>query len=261
MTDHGRKSFDDIADDLAESIRMAPRRQRKLLSKTLWGLFGYKTRTRQRVEHVKHALEQRHVHVAVNEVNVELGKESKEQRVVLTWVDAPPQAAQTERQSNSPDEAWFTTMEARQFDSEQEVEYFFIAPLLFELGYVEEDFVVGHPVTIFEGGRKVTARADFVVVDGEQHDNRLVVFEAKRFGKNLDADAIGQARSYAMWLETPYYVVTNGEDIRVYMNQGPLKPNVPLLTFSRSVLRQYWPPFHELLNRSAVVELKRRLAS
>jgi hypothetical protein len=241
------RTFDQIMDDLTESIRMSSRGQRWLLSKTFWNLFDYSQRSQQRIDRILEGLEQRQLVLTVSDPSRPFGKERKSDRIILTLVETLPQP--DPGTDDEPPDDWFTTMERRQFDSEQEVEYFFVGPLLHQLEYAEEDFVIGHPVTIYEGVRKVAARADFVVV------------EAKRFGRSLDADVVNQAKSYAMWLAAPYYVVTNGDEIRVYLYQGPLTPETLLLAFNRKQLRENWTRFHGLLNRSAVVEYKREVAA
>ena len=54
-------------------------------------------------------------------------------------------------------------MEQRTFESEREVEYYFIVPLLENLGYEEADFAIGYPVQMYEGVKKVNKVADFVL--------------------------------------------------------------------------------------------------
>lgn len=254
------RTFDDIMNDLAESVRMSSRGRRWLRSTTFWDLFDYKQRTQTRIDRIQKGFEQRRIVLTVSDPGRSFGDERKTDRIILTLEVLPTPDLQCLDESNLPPDDWFSKMESKVFDSEKEVEFFFVSPLLEQLGYDENDFVLGHPVRMSLGGRRVTAQADCVVVEGENRENKLVVIEAKNFGKRLDYDTINQAKSYAMWLPTPYYVVTNGVDIRVYQNQGPQAPEVPRLAFERSQLRHNWPELHGLLNRSAVVEYKRQQA-
>src|SRR5205814_993754 len=118
-----------------------------------------------------------------------------------------------------PPASWFDLMARRAFESEREVEYYFIVPLLEHLGYEEDDFAIGYPVQMYEGVKKVNKEADFVLFNGlsRAKDDALLIVEAKKTEKILTEDAVGQARAYAMWLSTPYYIVTNGDEIRVYL--------------------------------------------
>ena len=109
----------------------------------------------------------------------------------------------------------------------------------------------------------MTKIADAVLFDGPNHfkGSALFVVEAKKKLKPLpiSEDAIGQARAYAMWLSTPYYLVTNGEDIRVFVFRGALQ-DVMLLDLNRDQLQAKWAEFYGYLNRAAVVAYKRQVA-
>ena len=147
------------------------------------------------------------------------------------------------------------------FESEREVEYYFIVPLLEQLGYVEDDFAIGYPVQMYEGVKKVNKEADCVLFNGlsRTRDDALLVVEAKKTERILTEDAVGQARAYAMWLTTPYYLVTNGEDLRLYLFRGAVQSDVLLMSFRRSELAQMWPALWQTLNRATVIEYKEKL--
>jgi hypothetical protein len=57
-------------------------------------------------------------------------------------------------------------MKQREFETEREVEYYFVVPLLEQLGYEEDDFAIGYPVQMYEGVRKVNKEADFILFNG-----------------------------------------------------------------------------------------------
>jgi hypothetical protein len=141
------------------------------------------------------------------------------------------------------------------------VEYYFIVPLLEQLGYVEDDFAIGYPVQMYEGVKKVNKEADFVMFNGlsRSKDDALLVVEAKKTERTITEDAVGQARAYAMWLTTPYYLATNGDDLRVYLFRGAVQPDLLLMTLNRKDLRQHWPLLYQTLHKSAVIEYKQRL--
>ncbi len=190
----------------------SPKLQRRLLSKTFWGKFGFKSRTKERVEQVKYALGQRTL--MVNHDDEVFGTENKNEWIVLTYVGPPGPKIPIDDFSTdvpTPPDSWFALLEQRNFESEREVEYYFVVPLLEKLGYEEDDLAIGYHVQMYEGVKKVNKEADFVLFNGSSRskETALLVVEAKKIGKPLTEDAVGQARSYAMWLTTPYYMVTN----------------------------------------------------
>lgn len=149
-------------------------------------------------------------------------------------------------------------MEQRVFESEREVEYYFVVPLLEQFGYEEDDFAIGYPVQMYEGVKKVNKEVDFVLFNGagRSKENALLIVEVKKSGKIITEDAVGQARAYAMWLTPPYYLVTNGDEIRVYLFRGAVQPDVMLTTLKRTDLRQHWAMLYKILNKTAAIEYK-----
>jgi hypothetical protein len=252
----------DVVEEMFQSVLATPKRQRRLRSKTFWDNFGFKMRTKDRVEQVREALKRRGLIVNLDD----MGSEDKDEWIILTFVEPPPPVAilqdkQPTAAVPTPEGAWFDLMEHRVFESEREVEYYFIAPLLEKLGFVEDDFAIGYPVQMYEGVRKVNKEADFVLFNGlsRTRDDALVIVEAKRTEKILTEDAVGQARAYAMWLTTPYYLVTNGEDLRVYLFRGAIQADVLLMSFNRRDLRQQWKVLYNTLNKESVIDYKEKL--
>jgi hypothetical protein len=159
-----------------------------------------------------------------------------------------------------PSGEWFDQLRARSFESEREVEYYFVVPLLAALGYAEDDVCIGTPVQMYEGVRRVKKEADCVVFDGTGRtpDDAVLVVEAKRPGRRLDDDVVGQARAYAIWLATPFYVVTNGDDLRVYLFRGATRSDVLLVSTAREWLHDDWDAVAKALGRAAAVAHKRK---
>jgi len=128
---------------------------------------------------------------------------------------------------------------------------------------------VGFPVDMKQGSQNANkdgrvAHADVVVFNGVTHDNpqasSLLTIEAKRFEIPLDnKDVAGQARSYALWLVTPYYIIANGNDLHVYRNGLGGAADVRIIECHRTELRQKWPDIYTKLNRSAVVAYKAKI--
>ena len=55
--------------------------------------------------------------------------------------------------------------------------------------------------------------------------------EAKRAERILTEDAVGQARGYSLWLTAPYYLITNGDELRLYLFRGAVQADVQLMAF------------------------------
>jgi len=253
--------IEEVVEEILQAVLATPKRQRRLLSKTLWDKFGFKVRTKERISQVAAELKRRGL--TINLDASVFGTEAKDAWIMITYVEQyDVSTGGPEGRIDhvpTPDHAWFEALKQRTFESEREVEYYFILPLVKQLGYVEDDCVIGHPVQIFQGTNKTNSVADVVLFSGKQRDrdNTLVVIEAKK--RKLTEDAIGQARSYAQALTTPYYLVTNGEQLRVYRFQGALMADVKLMDFKRAELEQEWVSLYQLLNKSAVLERKKRL--
>jgi len=112
---------------------------------------------------------------------------------------------------------------------------------------------------MWEGATKRHAEADLVYFADEHHSLAdgvpLVLVEAK--GSNQPPDAgTGQARSYAYWLKPAYYVTTNGDAVVVYNYQGGAIPDVKVLDFKRSDLREHFDDLHRKLSPRAAAEAR-----
>lgn len=254
----------DAAEDILQSVLATPKRQRRLLSKTFWNKFGMERRNKDRVAEVKEALRQRYL--ILNLTDEAFGTEAKSEWIILTYVEPPtasvgPQPEGSDAEVPVPPDSWFETLQNRVFESEREVEYYFIVPLLEKLGYEEDDLAIGYPVQMYEGVKKVNKEADFVVFNGSSRskEDALLIVEAKKTTRTLTEDAVGQARAYAMWLIAPYYIVTNANEVQVHLFQSALQPDIKLMSFRRGDLRQHWATLYKTINKAAVIEHKQKL--
>lgn len=257
-------SIADVIEEIYQSVRATPRNQRRLLSKTFWDRFGFSYRSQDRVDQVRRALTDRCLMVNLDDKT--FGKEPKDEWVVLSYVEprllTPDSDSKRQKsQLPLPLDSWFTTMETRVFESEREIEYYFIIPLLEKLGYEEDDFAIGYPVSMHVGKKSETKQADCVVFNGKARspEAALIIVEAKRTGKQISEDATGQAKSYATWLSTPYYLITNGDDIRLYLFRGARSADVLVMALTRDKLHENWEKLCTILTKPAVVNYKERL--
>jgi len=252
----------DVVEEIYQSVLAATKKKRQLRSSTFWHQFKMKNRTEERIKEVKEALEKRHLMISIDDA--ELGKEDKDDWIKIVVVEPPPVITNPDPPGDpvpTPSDDWFLSMEQRVFESEKEVEFYFIMPLLEKLGYIEDDFAIGYPVQMYEGVKHVTKEADVVVFNGvnRSKENALLVVEAKRYNKIMTDDAVGQARAYSLWLSPPYFMVANGGEIRVYIFRGAVQSDVLIISLKRSDLRNGWNNLYKTLNKAAVIERKSML--
>ncbi len=87
-----------------------------------------------------------------------------------------------------------------------------------------------------------------------------MVVEAKNVGKRI-ADHIGQARSYAMFLGAPYFLITNGDDIRVFLYRSPIESDIEVFKSTRRDIASTFSVLFNLVSKIAVIEYKRQKAT
>jgi hypothetical protein len=256
-----RRSVEEVVAEIREALLATPSRKKRLLSSTFWqDRLGFSKRTSERVETVHSALLVAGIYVIRPEQG--FGTEDLEEWVELTLLDGQSTVpTQPVDSPPRPPSAWFSTMCEHKYESEREVEYFFAIPLLNALGYDAADLAVGFPVRMNEGVRRVTKEADCIVFDGPSRSraDALLVLEAKRSDRALTNDAESQARSYALWMTTPFYVLTNGHDLRVFLFRGALQADVNILTTSRDKLEQDWAELAQRISKPAARDHKNRL--
>jgi hypothetical protein len=252
---------------VSEAIRSAvfenPKKSKRILLKTLLGHYGFKTRQKHFIDTIHDNL----VSLGVI-LSPDIRTIGRDDWVTLSVTD--PNLPLEDFSANSALEGdhsqgcdpWLAGIAGKHFSSEKEVEIRFVIPLLDRLGYTEDDRADGYRVEQVVGGRKAKTEADFVLFDGRNRskDSSLLVVEAKNFGENLSAH-IQQARSYAIFLGTPYYLLTNGDEIRVFLYRSPIESDVEVFKVSRRDLPETFSALFNLISKPAVVEYRRRRAT
>ena len=257
MTDIPNNELKEPVARIQAALEATPKKSRRVLLKTLLKEFGFKAKSGDRLTRMQGSLAEVGIHV-----NPDLADCDRDDWVTLSLVSpALPNTVEDPPAANFPDfsnDPWFNEVKAKTFASEREVEIRFILPLLERLGYHEEDRADGYPVDIVVGVRRTRAEADFVLFDGPNRDanHALLVVEAKRTGKRL-SDYIGQAKSYAMFLHAPYFLLTNGDDIRVFHYRGPHLTDVEVYTGKRESLLENFADLYTHISREAVVKYRR----
>ena len=242
-----RKDPEDVVASIQRSIEVSPKGSRRVRCHRLRELFGVQAWTGQRKELVTSLLDSRGIRAQppVTEAGLQ-----DWMVLSLPVMPTPDDSSPDPR----PSEEWFEHLMSVRLDSEREVEMHFASPLLHGLGYSYEHEAAGFRFDIWEGVTRRRIEADLVYFADEHHSLAdgvpLVLVEAKGSDQAPDAGT-GQAKSYAYWLKPAYYVTTNGDVVVVYNYQGGAVPDVKVLDFKRSELRERFDDLYRVLNPKA----------
>jgi len=246
--------------EMYQSVVQSQVKQKRLKSLTFWKLLKIKSRKKLVVEKIIHLVNEQGLNIKVKS-GVKFGEEDKDDWLILTPKILPePDKPFTESSPIIyPENRWFETIINRVFETEREVETYFIAPLLDKLGYGYDDICIGYTLEMFRGVKKTKAEADFVMFIGKEREKKdvLLVVEAKNNKKEINIDHIGQTRSYAQELLPSNYIITNGDQIIVYQFNGSLIPDEKLMDFNRTVLKEKWAELYSYVNKTATFKRKK----
>lgn len=260
--DMAPKSESDVALEMYQSVMQAANKQRRLKSSTFWGLFSVRARRATVVERIARVIDTQGLRIAVKS-GATLGEEQDTDWIILTPKLMPPSSPPfAVTPSEWPSSEWFEMMQARCFETEREVEAYFVTQLLEQLGYEYADIAIGYPVEMFKGVQKIRMEADFVVFNGPTRamENALLVVEAKKSNKGVSSDHIGQARSYAQELFPSCYIVSNGQQVKVFQFNGMLVPDECVMDFDRSELHDKWNDLYSYASKRATIQRKQWMA-
>lgn len=253
-----KKSGSDVALEMYQSVIQTNDKQKRLKSSTFWGLFDVKARRTTVVERIAHIIDNQGLRMAVKS-GATFGEEDDADWIILTpKLYPPPDPTPQIIPSEWPTSDWFEMIQARSFESEREVEAYFIVPLLEKLGYEYDDIAIGYPVAMFKGVQKTKTEADFVLFNGANRtkENALLVIEAKKSDKGISIDHIGQAKSYAQELFPACYLVSNGQQIIVFQFNGMLIPDERVMDFDRSELHDKWSDLYNYASKKTTIQRK-----
>ena len=247
---------EDVVASIRRSIEVSLKGSRRVRSNTLRDLFGFDAWTGPRKDRVTRLLDDQGIRAqpSVSEAGLH-------DWIVLSLPVMPP--PDDSRPDPRPPQEWFEHLMSVHLDSEREVEMFFASPLFHGLGYTDEHEAAGFRFVMWEGVSHRTVEADLLYFADERlsldDGVPLVLVEVKSIDQPPDAGK-GQARSYALWVMPAYYVTTNGTVVVVYNYQGGNVPDVPVLEFNRSDLRERFDDLYRLLNPKAVAEARQAKA-
>jgi hypothetical protein len=255
----GENNEAEVVLEMYQSVMLSQTKQKRLKSSTFWKLFNVKSRQKAIIEKIAYLVNEQDLDIKVKS-GARFGEEDKTDWIILTSKILPePEKPFSETiPTVYPDDSWFEMIKTRIFDTEREVETYFIVPLLEMLGYQYDDICIGYSIEIFRGVQKTKVEADFVLFNGKSRDKKdvLLVVEAKHSNKGINIDHIGQARSYSHELLPSYYIISNGEQIIVFQFNGSLIPDEKVMDFNRSDLKEYWSEFYSHVNKNATSQRK-----
>jgi len=117
---------------------------------------------------------------------------------------------------------------------------------------------MGYPVKMFKGVQKTTKEADVVVFNGPGREKKdvLLLIEAKKSDKGISDDQMGQAKSYAQELLPACYIVSDGQQIRVFQFNSMLVPDERVMDFARLELKEKWEELYKYVSKEATIKRK-----
>jgi hypothetical protein len=155
---------------------------------------------------------------------------------------------------------WFDNLAGTKLRNEKEVENKFILPLLHRLGYTDDDRYDGMPVPAAHGSKNTTLVIDFALFNATMESLRnqpLLTVEAKHESllvkqKEL-LGAHNQAKSYCLWTQCDFFLVTDGRLIQVYrVGKGGFGELAPIFSCARHELAVRFAELYGLISKAAL---------
>lgn len=247
-----RKDPAEIVETIARSIQVSQRGARRVRAHRFKELFGYQALSAQRRERIERLMAEAGIVVRPS-----LEEAGRDDWLVMSM------PAQTDVREAHPDPRpradWFQHMKSVRPDTEREVEMHFASPLFRELGYPEEQEAAGFGIQMYQGGTAHHVEADLLYFADGRHEvdvgQPLVLVECKREIKDLKA-AVGQARSYALWVLPAYYVITDAKLVSVWDFQGAIAPDIEVLRLGEAELADSFDDLYARLNPEAALRAR-----
>jgi len=221
----------------------------KMKGSTLKNLLDIGAMISKTIEKVKRISDENDLDIAVKS-GIPFGDHNDDDWIVFTYDPVP-----------IPDQKWFDEMLLRDYESEREVETYFIAPMLEKLGYDYDDIVIDYSIEAMKGSRKERPKhPDFVLFNGPGRNlnDVLLIIEAKSIDKDITPYAIGQAKYYARELLPACYIVTNGKTISVFAFNGLRTQDSQILNFDKKDLKDSWKGFYRCVSKKSTLKAKLR---
>jgi hypothetical protein len=257
------KNDAEIMLEIFQSVMQSDDKQKRLKSTTFWKLFSVKSRQKSVLDRISLLAEKQGLKFTIKS-GCQFGEEKDDDWIIITPTIVQPSSIPLhESEINTPSKEWFNLIRTRKYESEREVEAYFLTELVEKLGYTYDDISIGYSLQMFKGVQKTTVEADCVLFRDEGRDkkNVLMVIEAKKSDKGITVDHISQVQSYAKELFPASFIITNGEQIKVYQFNGLLAPDECVLDFNRQEIEEKWNIFYGTVCKDATIKRKDWLLS
>jgi hypothetical protein len=257
--------FCEIADNIALEVK-SKSTSKSMKVKTLLSLFKYEKRTEEITTTITELFSERNI--VINPSIMKLGDNWQltwEDRIYLS-VKAENIPTQNNRDALPHDwnnDNWFDLIQNKEYRTEREVETKFIIPLLFKLGYSENDRFDGMCIDVCHGSKPTKLTTDFSLFNKNVDilDNQvLLVVEAKKDFKHKDSEldnARKQVKSYAVWLGCYFGLVTDGNKIQVvdlYSSRVNLKEDKILFDCRKEELKERFQELYGFISKDSLTK-------
>jgi hypothetical protein len=252
-----------IAEKLREAVEQSSSGARRLRLKNLLAKFGFKRRSDANTAQITQLFSS--LGLSINPPIVRFGEDwgiSYEDWIYLS-IDVPSEPTPPSPLPTWNADGWFDRIAKLSLRTEKEVETKFIIPLLARLGYNEDDRYDGMPVPAAYGSRRTTLVIDFALFNvslPELHNQPLITVEAKREGKLFKKkeleNAHNQAKSYCLWAQCDYFMITDSHTIQTFhiAKGGCLSGLEPLFACDRSELIERFDELYARVSKEALTK-------
>lgn len=253
-----------VVSGLRADVEQSARKSKRLKLRTLLGKFGYAKRSDSNTAEITRLLNE--AGIAMNPPIVRFGDSweiSHEDWIYLSIPDAeesPVSGRETAPPRTWNADGWFDRIAGMELRTEKEVETKFIIPLLTRLGFADDDRFDGMPVPAAHGSRDTTLVIDVALFNASMESLRnqpLLTVEAKREDrltkKRELLSAHNQAKSYCLWTQCEFFMVTDSRTLHVYhVARGRFGELSPLFACERHELLDRFSDLYAVVSKDAL---------
>jgi hypothetical protein len=263
------KNSDQIIRFIQQELKTSKTGNKRLKVKSLMKKFNFQRRTEENTTEITELLKQNDI--IINPSIMKLGdiwELSLEDWIYLSVANDDEDIIEIQEDLSEKlhidwnKDGWFDTIINKKLRTEKEVETKFIIPLLFKLGYSEDDRYDDMPVSACSGSKATILRSDFALFNKnfESLKNQvLLTVEAKkekRLKKPAELEkAQKQAKSYSIWTGCCFSMVTDSRFIQVHkLARNHVEKDKLLFSCNRSELKEKFQDIYRLISKDSLSE-------
>lgn len=269
------KNSDQIISSLKQELITSKTGNKRLKVKSLMKKFSFQRRTEENTTEITELLKKNDI--IINPAIMKLGDDwelSLEDWIYLSVANDDDDEEIDENQSGVlhndwNKDGWFDTIIDKKLRTEKEVETKFIIPLLFRLGYSEDDRYDDMPVTASSGSKPTILKSDFALFNKnlESLKNQvLLTVEAKketRLKKPVELEkAQNQAKSYSIWTGCSFSMITDSRILQVHkLARNHVENDKLLFSCNRTELKEKFQDLYRLISKDSLTKFYLRRQS